>query len=606
MPFATTGSFGGNNTFTVELSDPAGNFVNPFMIGSGTASPILATIPAGTVPSTSYRVRVLSSNPLAEGEVSPTIVTVTPPPSVTASSNSPNGETALGDTLRLFATASSVGGTSYAWSGPNGFTSNQQNPVIPSSTTAHNGTYTVTLTAPGGCTATAQTSVTLGADTNQVQRTIRIKAVDSTPTETDLLPRMNGGFGTLNLSVEELDGLDLTGYSYLWTEPTGTPAASTSATTTPTLTAGRIGEYKVTLTKGRSDGSVDTLVAYTTLRAKPCRQVAHTYQCGNGPAAPIIDEGSLGLSNLAPGDTIRTGDFDVIVTEVQSGGNGIWTGIGYTEIPYLKGQRIAVEFTGASVNECYEFTGQSGKIQSAYDPSWGGITDIDAAIAQIQDKATHLIGLYAVYTGTVGQKDTIRTVNAELCAAIASNTQLSPTEKDRLLAKCQAYQANAETFLACSTTASGGRLSARVAAGTCSITAEQLASQLDSLQQAANTNATTTSPKPKPNAYVSAENLLLKSMTFLAVGTKSVVLLPVNTKLDIRLVDQDVFSRNPDRIFSFQVAAKKYYGDPIKSGLATTRYIAEGDNSLYKLTPVTAALPEVFTTTRSTPREVAG
>lgn len=113
-------------------------------------------------------------------------------------------------------------------------------------------------------------------------------------------------------------------------------------------------------------------MAYTTLRAKPCRQVAHTYQCGTRPAIPVPNGNSLALSSrnagpLAPGDTIRTGDFDLIVTEVIGGGNGTFTGLGYTEIPYLKGQRIAVEFKNASVNDCYEYTG-GGTVQSAYDP----------------------------------------------------------------------------------------------------------------------------------------------------------------------------------------------------------------------------------------------
>ncbi len=43
---------------------------------------------------------------------------------------------------------SASGGSNYSWTGPNGFTSNSQNPVIPNSTTAYNGTYTVTVTDP--------------------------------------------------------------------------------------------------------------------------------------------------------------------------------------------------------------------------------------------------------------------------------------------------------------------------------------------------------------------------------------------------------------------------------------------------------------------------
>ena len=108
--------------------------------------------------------------------------------------------------------------------------------------------------------------------------------------------------------------------------------------------------------------------------------MAHTYNCGTASAAPGVQTGGIGLSNLAPGDTIRTGDFDVIVTEVQGGGNGTWTGLGYTEIPYLKGERIAVELKGVRINDCYEFTGESGTIQSAYDPNWGRVASVDTAI----------------------------------------------------------------------------------------------------------------------------------------------------------------------------------------------------------------------------------
>ena len=179
------------------------------------------------------------------------------------------------------------------------------------------GTYRVTAYVLDGtdtCRATlsGQTSLSLAVRCNSTPLNIRIKAVDNTPAETDLLPRQNGGLGTLALSVEELDGQSLTGYTYLWSEPTTTSAVATTATST-TLTGRRIGEYKAVRRSGTLVNGPDTLVAYTTLRAnprrtKPCRAVAHTYRCG-GPATPITQTGGLGLTNLAPGDTIRTGDW---------------------------------------------------------------------------------------------------------------------------------------------------------------------------------------------------------------------------------------------------------------------------------------------------------
>ena len=49
--------------------------------------------------------------------------------------------------------------TTYAWTGPNSFTSSLQSPSITSVTTAAAGTYTLTVTDANGCTGTATTTV---------------------------------------------------------------------------------------------------------------------------------------------------------------------------------------------------------------------------------------------------------------------------------------------------------------------------------------------------------------------------------------------------------------------------------------------------------------
>jgi hypothetical protein len=63
---------------------------------------------------------------------------------IVASSNS---EVCAGDTLKFFAPTST--NATYAWSGPLGFTSTLQNPIIPISTVANTGTYTVTIAYAG-------------------------------------------------------------------------------------------------------------------------------------------------------------------------------------------------------------------------------------------------------------------------------------------------------------------------------------------------------------------------------------------------------------------------------------------------------------------------
>lgn len=55
------------------------------------------------------------------------------------------------------------GGPSYAWTGPNGFSSAVQNPPILGVTTAATGTYTLTITNAAGCTASVTTNVMINA-----------------------------------------------------------------------------------------------------------------------------------------------------------------------------------------------------------------------------------------------------------------------------------------------------------------------------------------------------------------------------------------------------------------------------------------------------------
>lgn len=78
---------------------------------------------------------------------------------VTASPDSPiasnNGPIEPGQTLELF--ASTVPGATYSSSGPNGFSSTVQNPVIPSATVAAGGVYTAVAIA-GGCASAGSTT----------------------------------------------------------------------------------------------------------------------------------------------------------------------------------------------------------------------------------------------------------------------------------------------------------------------------------------------------------------------------------------------------------------------------------------------------------------
>ncbi|MDH6254045.1 gliding motility-associated-like protein [Chryseobacterium sp. H1D6B] len=73
----------------------------------------------------------------------------------TVTSNSP---VCINSTIQLNAT----GGTTYNWTGPNGFTSNQQNPLISNATAVNSGTYTCQISGSGACDGSFTVNVLVG------------------------------------------------------------------------------------------------------------------------------------------------------------------------------------------------------------------------------------------------------------------------------------------------------------------------------------------------------------------------------------------------------------------------------------------------------------
>jgi len=139
-----------------------------------------------------------------------------------ATSNTP---VCSGNTLALF--ADTVAGATYNWTGPNGFTSNQQNPIITSVTTAATGTYSVTVTT-NACTGSAGTT-----------------GVIINPTPATPAPGNNGPVcvgSPVNFSAPAIGGA-----TYSWTGPNGFTSTSQNPGILSTTSADS-GNYSVTLT----------------------------------------------------------------------------------------------------------------------------------------------------------------------------------------------------------------------------------------------------------------------------------------------------------------------------------------------------------------------
>ena len=128
------------------------------------------------------------------------------PPLIPTASN--NGPICAGSTLNL--TASAVSGATYAWAGPNGFTSTSQNPTIPNASTAASGTYSVVATVNGCTSAAGTTNVTINpnAAVSSVTGSSPL-CIGSTANYTANGVVLGGGTGTWssdNTSVATVDG----------------------------------------------------------------------------------------------------------------------------------------------------------------------------------------------------------------------------------------------------------------------------------------------------------------------------------------------------------------------------------------------------------------
>ncbi|HRI27330.1 MAG TPA: T9SS type A sorting domain-containing protein [Chitinophagales bacterium] len=172
-------------------------------------------------------------------------VMVHPTPSATIS-----GATSVcnGGTISLSAPAGAV---SYAWSGPGGFTSSTQNMTRSNATTAMAGTYKVTVTGAGGCTATASRSVTVAAPT--------------AATITGATGFCSNGTITLTATTA--------GVSYQWSGPGGFSFSGATMTRTPAVA----GTYTVTVQNAA--GCISTASRTVSVTAAPTVSIQNNSNC---------------------------------------------------------------------------------------------------------------------------------------------------------------------------------------------------------------------------------------------------------------------------------------------------------------------------------------
>ncbi len=212
----------------------------PNSFSSNQQNPTISNVT--TAANGTYTVTVTGTN-TCSATATTSLVINAKPTGLTAGSNSPQCE---GGTLN-FTSSSTTSGVSYAWTGPNSFTSAMQNPSIANVTLADAGTYTVTVTGTNTCSANATTTVVLNPLPTTVSASSNAPICEGT---------------TLNLSGSSATP----GVTYSWTGPNGF-ITSVQNPSIANVTSAAGGTYTVSASKGGCSTPANTIVVIKPLPA---------------------------------------------------------------------------------------------------------------------------------------------------------------------------------------------------------------------------------------------------------------------------------------------------------------------------------------------------
>ncbi|MFL5747829.1 MAG: beta strand repeat-containing protein, partial [Niastella sp.] len=244
-----------------------------------------------------------------------------------------NGPVCEGASLSL----SAAGGSSYSWSGPNGFSSTQQNPSIPTATLAASGTYTVTVSGGGGCSATTSTNVTV----NTVP----------TPLAASNSPVCQGG--ALSLSAGG-------GTSYTWSGPNGFSSFQQNPVIS-NVTPAASGFYTVTVTNA-SGCSATTTIQAAINAVTPATAASNSPVCTGNPLNLFASAGATyswsgpnGFSSLQQNPTISAtssagGIYTVTVTNANGCSSTASTNVVIGTSPVANASSNSPVCTGGNLN----------------------------------------------------------------------------------------------------------------------------------------------------------------------------------------------------------------------------------------------------------------
>ncbi len=354
---------------------------------------------------------VLSTAPVATAYRS---VAFSPIGAPTFSSISSNTPICSGSTLNLSVNVIGSPAFSYSWSGPNGFTSTQQNPILSNATSAAAGIYSVTVTNACG-TITQNTSVVVNPS-----------PVGSIFSSTNILCHGNSTGGATIIATGGTPA-----YSYAWVPSGGTTATASG------LVAGN---YTCTITDANTCAATVTVAITqpTVLGLSLVMQSDVTCNGGNNGSAFVTVSGgtpSYSYSWLPSGGTAATavgltvGNYTCTITDNNS--------CVITQSFVIVQPTAITATTSQTNNVCYGGNGGSASVNAAggtpgytylWSPSGGTNATANSLAAGNYTCAITDANLCTFnQTFTITQPSAIASINSQINVSCNGNTDGSAT-----------------------------------------------------------------------------------------------------------------------------------------------------------------------------------